>query len=750
MNTRFASVLLAPLVWTSTSAPAPCQDSAQASPAAASSPSQDKGALTGQQKMLAALKDILDKTNDENWLLGDVKIRDLRKKLDAMRPETPASERFQTMIDLGDAMVYYGDEREGLAMYQQAFDLKPTGIREGIYNDSKVRFAAAWLRLAETENCCASHNSESCILPLRGAAVHTKKEGSQSAMAILKEVLDSTGPRTAVHLKAQWMYNVSAMTLGGYPDMVPEQHRIPPAFFAGKESFPRFENVAPKLGLDISNLAGGVIADDFDNDDDIDLMLTGYGSDGQLEYFRNEGDGTFTRRTKEAGLLGLLGGLNAIQGDYDNDGFVDAYVIRGAWLGQKGRHPDSLLHNNGDGTFTDRTFESGLAEVNYPNEKGVFFDYDADGDLDIYVGNEANVDLEAPSQLFRNEGDGTFTDVAKGAGVTNDRFVRGVAAGDYDGDGRPDLYVSNLGQENRLYHNKGDGTFEDVAPKLGVTKPIKSFPCWFFDFDNDGVLDIQVNAFGASPADLAAAALGFSFDAELPCLYRGDGKGGFQEIGKASGLTEPFSAMGSNFGDFDNDGFLDFVAGTGRPEARDLVPNKAYHNLRGKGYADVTLPSGLGHLQKGHGVAFADFDFDGDLDVFCQMGGAFRSDKFHNALFENPGFGSHWLAVRLEGKKSNRSAMGARIRADIIEDGAKRSVYRWVGSGASFGASPLRQHIGLGHATKVELLDVFWPTTGKTQVFKDIPLDRYVEIVEGSDKPEVHELKPVRLGGSKQ
>jgi hypothetical protein len=751
MNKRSASIILVPLAWSPIPGLSPCQESVPPSSAVAvSRPSQEKSELEGHQRMLAALKEILDRTNDENWLLGDVKIRDLRKELDAMKADTPAGERFQKMIDLADAMVYYGDEREGLALYKQAFELKAPGIREGIFNDSKVRFASAWLRLAETENCCANHNSESCILPIRGAAVHTKKEGSQNALAILTEVLDATGPRTPTHLKAQWLCNITAMTLGGYPDLVPEKHRIPPAFFEGDEKFPHFENVAPKLGLDISNLAGGVIADDFDNDDDIDLMLTGYGSDGQLEYFRNEGDGTFTRRTKEAGLLGLYGGLNAIQGDYDNDGFVDAYVIRGAWLGDKGQHPDSLLHNNGDGTFTDRAFEAGLAEVSYPNEKAVFFDYDGDGDLDLYVGNESDQRIEAPSQLFRNEGDGTFTDVAKGAGVTNDRFTRGVIAGDYDADGRPDLYVSNLGQENRLYHNKGDGTFEDVAPKLGVKGPLKSFPCWFFDFDNDGVLDIQVNAFGTSPADLTAAALGLPFEANLPSLYRGDGKGGFQDIGRASGLTEPFSAMGSNMGDFDNDGFLDFVAGTGRPEARDLVPNKAYHNLRGKGYADVTLPSGLGHLQKGHGVAFADFDFDGDLDIFCQMGGAFRSDKFHNALYENPGFGNHWLAVRLEGRQSNRSAMNARLRAVITEDGAQRSVYRYVGSGGSFGANPLRQHLGLGKATKIESLEVFWPTTGKTQVFKDIPLDRYIEIVEGSDKPEVNVLKPVELGGGAQ
>jgi hypothetical protein len=132
------------------------------------------------------------------------------------------------------------------------------------------------MRLAETENCCASHNAKSCILPLEGPAVHTKQEGSKNAMALLKEVLDDTKPKIPTHLKAQWFINMTAMTLGGYPDLVPEAYRIPPKYFEGKEKFPHFENVAPKLGLDVSNLAGGVIADDFDNDDDIDLLLTNY------------------------------------------------------------------------------------------------------------------------------------------------------------------------------------------------------------------------------------------------------------------------------------------------------------------------------------------------------------------------------------------------------------------------------------------------------------------------------------------
>ncbi len=751
MKTRTACALPVLLISAPVWGLAPRQDAASAgSPSLPAQGSPEKAALSGHDKMLAALREILDRTNDDHFALGDGKVREMRQRLDGLKTDAPTEERFQILVELGDAMAYYGDEREGLAVLEQAFELDPAEIQKGLYLDSKVRYAAVWLRLAETENCCAQHNPESCILPLRGAAVHTKQEGSRNALALLKEVLDATKLRSPAHLKALWFFNMTAMTLGEYPDQVPEKYRIPPAFFAGDEDFPHFANVSGKLGLDISNLAGGVIADDFDGDHDIDLLLSGYGSDGQLEFFRNEGDGTFTQRTKQAGIIGLFGGLNMIQGDYDNDGFVDVYVTRGAWLGAKGRHPDSLLHNNGDGTFTDRSFDAGLAAVSYPDVTAVWTDYDGDGDLDLYVGNETDPSIDAPNQLFRNNGDGTFSDVAKAAGVTNDRFTRAVIAGDYDADGRPDLYVSNLAHENRLYRNKGDGTFEDVAPELGVTGPFRSYPSWFFDYDNDGVLDLQVNAFAVAPADIAAAALGLPFEADLPRLYRGDGKGGFQEIGKASGLTEPFSAMGANIGDFDNDGYLDFYAGTGRPEARDLVPNKAYHNLRGKGYADVTLPSGLGHLQKGHGIAFADFDRDGDLDTFAQMGGAFRSDKFHNAFYENPGFGNHWLAVRLEGKRSNRSALGARIRAVIIEDGAQRSVYRTVGSGGSFGANPLRQHLGLGRAEKIESLEVLWPSTGKTQVFRDIPLDRYVQIVEGVDEPVIQEARPVKLGGGKQ
>jgi hypothetical protein len=445
-----------------------------------------------------------------------------------------------------------------------------------------------------------------------------------------------------------------------------------------------------------------------------------------------------------------------VQADYNNDGHLDVLILRGAWLRGQGRYPNSLLHNEGNGTFTDVTFEVGLGDEHFPTQTAAWADYDLDGDVDLFVGNEVLgtpgtdpvPEERAPCQLFRNNGNGTFTDVAETAGVTNRRFTKAVVWGDYDDDRWPDLYVSNLYDENRLYHNNGNGTFADVADNLGVTRPLASFPAWFWDFDNDGRLDIFAFAYAAGINDLAQFYLARPLTCEMACLYRNIGSG-FQEVAAACNLRQPTLPMGSNFGDLDNDGFLDFYLGTGNPDYHQLMPNVMYHNKSGARFLDVTTAGGFGHLQKGHAVAFADIDNDGDQDIFQQMGGAFPGDKFYDALYENPGFQNHWITIHLIGVQSNRAATGARIKIDVRENGAVRSIYKHVNSGGSFGANPLRQTVGLGRAERIERLEVFWPKTGRTQVFSDVPMDGQIRIREDETDFDTRKVRRFALGGDR-
>ena len=541
------------------------------------------------------------------------------------------------------------------------------------------------------------------------------------------------------------------MTIGLYPDAVPQPYLIPPAAFASEEEFPRFANIAPQLKVNTFNLFGSVVVDDFGNDGYLDIITSSWDPSEQIRFFHNDQNGAFSDRTMSAGLRGLGGAENLIQADYNNDGSMDLFALRGAWLGPFGKQPNSLLRNNGDGTFTDVTFDAGLGQVHHPTQTAAWADYDNDGDLDLYVGNEhspATPNHPAPGQLFQNNGDGTFTDRAKEAGVENMRYAKGVGWGDYDGDRFPDLYISNMEGPNRLYRNNGDGTFTDVAPKLGVEGPSNSFFIWFWDFDNDGVLDLYVPSYKGHPsamAGVAASYLGQPFEEEPPRLYRGEGNSRFRDVAEQCNLKLLTISMGVNFGDLDNDGYLDFYLGTGFPAFEALMPNVMYRNVGGKKFHNVTWAGGFGQLQKGHGVAFADLDNDGDQDIFAQTGGAFLGDKFYDALYENPGFGHHWITVQLVGVRSNRCALGARIRVDVTENGKDRTIYKHVNSGGSFGANPMRQTIGLGRASAIRRLEIFWPTTNSIQSFYDVGMNQFVKITESDDQLTSLQLKQLKF-----
>jgi hypothetical protein len=704
----------------------------------------------GHQRMLDTLERIRREAPDRHIYQGDAVARVLRDRLAALPPNASPIDRLSILLNLGVAELAIGNERESIDRLGEAYVHLPALLVRGLpreaANNVAYNLGVAHMRYGETQNCCLRNSPESCILPIEGAGVHTKPEGSREAIRYLTEVVENSESESGLHLKAQWLLNIAYMTLGEYPDDVPEAHRIPPAVFDSDADFPRFVNVASRLGVDTFSLSGGAVCDDMDGDEDLDLLVSTWDVSGQIRYFRNDGDGSFSDRTEEANLTGLLGGLNLVHADYDNDGDVDVFVLRGAWLFQAGRHPNSLLRNDGNGRFDDVTFEAGLGREHYPTQTGAWADYDNDGDLDLYVGNESTPKLAAPGQLFRNNGDGTFTDVAAAAGVTNMSFAKAVSWGDYDGDRDPDLFVSNLSGANRLYRNEGDGTFVDVASSVGVTEPFASFPAWFWDVDNDGNLDLFVSSYAASIEHIAGAYLGLAVERGRQArLYRGIGVGRFEEVGREWGLERPTSPMGANFGDIDGDGLLDFYLGTGDPQIENIMPNTMYRNS-GRGFSDITTAGGFGHLQKGHAVVFADLDNDGDQDLFEQMGGAYLGDRYNDALFENPGFGHRWLSVRLVGTTSNRSAIGARIRVDVTGPDGERAIYRYVNSGGSFGGNPFRQTIGLGNAAGTVRVEVYWPTSDTRQVFEGVSVDRAIEIREGSDAPVPLPLRRFRLG----
>jgi hypothetical protein len=385
----------------------------------------------------------------------------------------------------------------------------------------------------------------------------------------------------------------------------------------------------------------------------------------------------------------------------------------------------------------------------------VWFDYDGDGWLDLFIGNETLDPKDPdPCQLFHNNHDGTFTECATPCGLSLQAFVKGVASADYDHDGRPDLYITSRDHGNRLYHNDGPDSsgqwrFSDVTQRSGVSEPLHSFPTWFFDYDNDGWEDIFVAGyFVQNVGDVAADYLGMPTQGALAKLYHNNQDGTFSDVTKSAHLNHVLLAMGCNFGDLDNDGWLDFYLGTGNPDLSMVIPNRMFRNAEGRFFQDVTTATGTGHLQKGHGVGFADFNNDGAEDIFEVIGGSYTGDNYRSVLFHNPGNANHWLKLKLEGTRSNRAAIGARIKVTVTTGSGQRRIFKIVNSGGSFGASPLRQEIGVGDASGISEVEIRWPASGTTQIFKGLERDRCYRIREDDSKATLWDLKRFEFGTS--
>lgn len=648
-----------------------------------------------------------------------------------------------------------GEEEKSVAILER---LLPIAMAQfpGNVDKTLVSLGIANLRLAERQNCVNNHTTEACLIPIVNTGVHKIKTGSRRAIEVYRQILS----RNANDYEARWLLNMSYMTLGEYPAMVPAEFLIPnlDKDMSGVSVKP-FKDVAPLLGLSIKNKAGGEIIEDFNNDGYLDIVTSDWGLDGSMHYFKNNANNTFTDVSEKSGLSKFKGGLNIMQTDYNNDGLIDIFVLRGAWMPEPfGKQPNSLLRNNGNGTFSDVTIDAGLLSF-HPSQAGAWTDFNNDGWLDLFIGNESKSLGEMHGcELYINNKNGTFTNIAAEAGCDANTFIKGVTVADYDNDGWQDVFLSTLQDTKVLLRNKGiqkNGklAFEDVTHKAGLGEVFRfTFPTWFWDYDNDGWQDIFICGYQFDRSlsnSLASDLLGLPNLASKMYLFRNNHDGTFKDVSVEAGLNHSIFAMGANFGDIDNDGFLDMYLGTGNPEYQSLVPNKLYKNIDGKKFADVTVSARVGNLQKGHAVGISDLDNDGDQDIFTMIGGAYTGDAYNNSLYLNPGQNDNrWIKLKLEGKTSNRPAIGARIKVTFKENGVSRSVYQDVNSGGSFGASSLRREIGIGQATIIDEIMITWPATNKKQIFRNIKSNQFLKITEGSNSLEEISLKTLNFEGN--
>ena len=488
---------------------------------------------------------------------------------------------------------------------------------------------------------------------------------------------------------------------------------------------------------------------DYDNDGWMDIYLV---NSGKANFFNpphplrnalyhNNPDGTFTDVTEKAGVGGGGYGMGVAVGDYNGDGFPDIYVT------QVGRN--ILYRNNGDGTFTDVTEKAGVAAAGW-STSAVWFDYDNDGRLDLFVCQFAEFDLmhgcgkdaaglrhycipttfnAEPSWLFHNNGDGTFTDVSKASGIAAHLGKAwGVVATDVNNDGKMDLFVSNDTVPNFLYMNRG-GTFDEVGLAAEVAysadgRARSGMGLDSADFNEDGLMDIFLA----------------NIDEEFFSLYQNNGDGTFDDVATPLGIgmsTRWMSGWGLKFFDYDNDGNLDLIAASGFPD--DLLdsasssiqwrqPLLLFHH-EGNRFRDVSAASGPTFARKfpARGLAIGDFMNDGGVSVLIS-----NNDEAPLLLRNNVGKLNNWLGVNLIGRKCNPDAVGARVSYQAGE--LKRSRMK-VGGGSFLSSHDPRIVLGIGQRPKIDSLEVRWPLpSGAVERFTDLPVNRYITIVEGTGK----------------
>ena len=432
------------------------------------------------------------------------------------------------------------------------------------------------------------------------------------------------------------------MATGGYPAPCRPRYADAAVDFASPEDIGRFVDVAARAGVDSFSSAGGVIVDDFDNDGQLEILTSNFDSCGPMQLFRRGADGTLRRSGRARRAVASSSAASTCCRPTTTT--TAARTCSSCAAGGSCRSGKSLLRNNCDGTFTDVTVASGLAKPATSTQTAAWADIDNDGFVDLFVGNE-----DPPSQLFRNRGDGTFEDIAAPAGVARTAFTKGVAAADYRQRRLTRTSTSRTcGGGNFLYRNNGNRTFTEVAAAAGVPGADRGFPTWFFDYDNDGWDDLFVTSYFLSVDENAR-------DATCACrptptrmkLYRNLGNGTLRRRDRAGRTSiEGFMPMGSNFGDIDNDGFLDIYLGTGSPSYAALVPQRAAAQ-QGRASRSWTSPPRRARANCTRATASRSptSTTTATRRSSFKVGGATPGDAHAFRLFENPGHGRDWLGA---------------------------------------------------------------------------------------------------------
>lgn len=543
--------------------------------------------------------------------------------------------------------------------------------------------------------------------------------------------LDLSSDRTRL-----WLW-LAAQKLNGYPPEVPAELQMEMKV-GYHPTRVKFEDVAAEIGLDKTSASRGTAVFDFDGDGYLDVVVAA--THGGCTVYHNNGDGTFTDVTIGSGLEACVDSFALAVGDYNNDGLPDLFITRyGFFSGEC-----ALYRNNGDGTFTEVTEEAGV-KCWGPGFTANWADYDGDGFLDLFVSNNLGslFDRKTPNRLFHNNGDGTFTEVSGAAGICSRQPTIGCAWGDYNNDGRPDLFVSSGVGRPQLYRNNGDGTFTDVSREAGVDAPCFGSVAFWFDYDNDGWLDLAQMVW--SPPDDVFYTMS---NGEGPArgnpmrIFHNNRNGTFTQRNRDLGINGCFGTMSGNAGDFNNDGRMDLLLGNGSPHMDNAEPPMLLEADDQGIFHNVTFAAGLPFTGKGHGVNMADLAGDGRLCLIVASGGAYPGDLLTTSVFRPTRLPGNYLNLRLVGTKSNRDAIGARV---VLRAGG-REQHGIVSGGSGFGCLPFEQHFGLAKIKEIDSLRVRWPS-GLEQEWEAPPINTTLRLTEGRTGWE-HVYSPRKATGT--